>query len=278
MSTTRVSNRRSQADQSSVVDSVRNFDASKYSSQSWGSPLTPLIGLFIFAVLLGFSFFFTLLPMFEDITRTPTDERSPRGLFHSNNLDSFINLGSGFLVTFIAALFIFSAAALCGLSYGEGSKFLMYSVVALLFLGFSYHLCVVAARDVNSTWFMIWSVISVLASVAIGGLGFYRIMQNEKMAKEAEENNGVVGAPKETDALIQDGEKSSETVKDHDDKPTVLSPNDIESIKLRYKLGMVFLVVLVIGLILLVWAHWEMYTVLSEEDEKTRPPVPTVTP
>jgi len=249
----------------------RDADPVKYSSETWGSPVLPLIGLLIVSLLFGLGFYFAFYPMFEDITREAGQVRSNRGIFHANNTENSVAplLGGGF-VSILAALTVFAAGAIFGLSYAQNSKFLMYSVVITLLLAYIYHLCIMAARDLESSWFVTLTVIFAILVAGLSGVGFLRIYRTKNKADEAAKNKGQVPQePTEDKKLVED-----EKVQDADSLPELFSDNDIAQIKMRFNIGFALIVILVISAILLLYTHYEMYTDLSLESTKPKPEIP----
>ena len=256
----------------------------QFSSESWGGAGKIIFGAIIIAVLAGFSFFFNLLPMFEDINRTDSDDKSHRGIASTLNTNSPLAGNSGlFFHSMTAGLFVLGSASALALSFAANKDAIFVSILGTLVLSFVYHLSVLSVIALNTFWYWAWTGTIIVLGVILAGLGIYSLNNSYKAAKDAVEKNKGVDDPaeeksddeKKDDDKKDDDKKDDEKIAPAEEKPVLYSEEDLANISSRRTISMVLGFVSLASGIGLVYAHYDMSKLIKSQDDKTVTPVPT---
>lgn len=151
---------------------------------------TPTITLAVTAVLSAFfalDNYYSMMPLFGApalVTGTtnyqePAPGNNYAGLFTyvtgaAPETSSFLNFGSGAVLLLALFLTIFGTASLAGMVVREQAASLLVSVLVSAVLGYIYGIFTKVARDANMTWFLVWTVIIVLAVVVTAALSVWK--------------------------------------------------------------------------------------------------------
>lgn len=218
----------------------------KFSEESWGAVGKILIGAILVAVLMGFSFYYTVTPLFKDVTQ---ESGSSTGMAASSNTgNAWYSSGSGFLIVLAATLFILAAGCAAALCFPMNRDSIVIAILAVILLGFMYHFAVQSAIDLYGTWFFLWSAVVVV----FGGILLFWSYNTINVTLD--------------DTLI-----TRRNVPNDDDNKVALLTNNIKEIGERKKVVMgLGILGIVSGLVLLV-SHWEIWNLIDKTNTEQQP-------
>jgi hypothetical protein len=141
----------------------------EFGSENWMSAWNVILVAIVFAILIALVHYYTVANLFN------TGE-----MF---NGIGWVSTGGGLLFFFIVALMIGSAGAAFGMSWKKNSDAAMWSIAAILVLGLLTFYMFASARDERKDQFVLWTGVSIIASIGIAGYGFWSMRGLSAFAK-----------------------------------------------------------------------------------------------
>ena len=128
-------------------------------SENWMSAWNIILTAIVFAILIALVHYYTVANLFN------TGE-----IFEGIG---WVSTLSGGLYFVIVALMIGSAGAAFGMSWKKNSESATWTIAAILVLGLLTFYMFASARDGRKEQFVLWTGVSVVASIGIAGYGFW---------------------------------------------------------------------------------------------------------
>ena len=213
---------------SNSADNLKSRFATRFQlDEQWGAPGLVVAGGSLASLLVAFSCYYTVIPLFREIQGSGTDGE---GILHSSQTgSSWYSTGSGFVLCLIVGLFILCASTCIGLTFSTRKDSIIFSLLTAFVLAIAFNFAFRSVNDLISSQFLIWTIIAVI--VGLGGM-IYSIMQVRTASTKAK-------------------------------KEDIPKPDDLGlSGRSNYIYGLS--VVGVISGLLLLHAHWEMHSKINE--------------
>jgi hypothetical protein len=156
-----------------------------FGSEDWMSAWNIILVALVFAILIALVHYYTVANLFN------TGE-----VF---NGIGWVATGGGLLLFFLVAIMIGSAGAAFGMSWKKNSESAMWTIAAILVLGLLTFYMFASARDERKEQFVLWTGVSVIATIGIAGWGFWSM----RSLKQAVSTSGNEIDPKEKETIHQ---------------------------------------------------------------------------
>lgn len=181
------------SDSTSGADVTLSKLKEKYSrtmDEKWDSPLLVIAGSSVAAIIAAFSIYYTVVPLFHEVTGTPSDGE---GILHSTGTENaWYSTGSGFVLVLLIAVFMVCAAGCLSLVFATNKDAIIVGILAVIGLSLAFNFAFRACEDLLDYQFILWTLVAVLVGVAMIVYGIMQVRWSMSAPKSDEKELSVV--------------------------------------------------------------------------------------